>query len=86
MRYTRIAVLVLFFGMAQGCSLAQPVADRVADGIMVYCNEPYNARLVIRESVNQKLGARGHEIRVTCAGDPPVVGQVPFRADRERGR
>lgn len=53
-----------------GCAAAERVADRVADGVIIYCGEPLAARQLVRDTVNQKLAGTGHRVRVTCAGDP----------------
>lgn len=54
-----------------GCTLfGEPIAEKVADVVDRYCEEPYSQRLVYRETVNAELAGEGHSIDVTCNGDP----------------
>ena len=54
-----------------GCSIiGQPIAEKVADVVDKYCEEPFTQRLVYRETVNDELAGEGHSIEVTCNGDP----------------
>ena len=60
--------------LASGCSvLGEPVAEKVADAIDKYCEEPFNQRQVYRESINAELLGEGHSIAVTCSGDPSAT-------------
>ena len=53
------------------CTLfGEPIAEKVADVIDRYCEEPYSQRQVYRETVNAELAGEGHAIDVTCNGDP----------------
>ena len=52
-----------------GCSLITPkVGPQVAKAVNRYCGEPYQERLVIRQSVNDMI--KPNTIKVTCEGDP----------------
>lgn len=54
-----------------GCSiLGEPIAEKVAEAIDRYCEEPYRQRHVYRHGINTQLAAEGHSIVVTCFGDP----------------
>ena len=67
----RTIMLLVLAALASGCAfLGQPIADKVADAIDSYCNEPLNARQVYRDAINDELADDGHRIEVTCAGDP----------------
>ena len=67
----RTTILLALAALASGCSLlGQPIAEKVADVVDTYCDEPLSARQVYRETVNAELAAEGHSIEVTCAGDP----------------
>ena len=66
-----IAALLGVYLIVAGCTLlGQPIADKVADAIDSYCNEPLTARQVYRDAINDELADDGHRIEVTCAGDP----------------
>lgn len=68
MRKTLLLTTTTLLG---ACTLfGDPVAEKVADAIDSYCNEPLNARQVYRDAINDKLAEHGHRIEVTCAGDP----------------
>ena len=54
-----------------GCSLLNPVTEKVADAVDRYCEEPQSERALIRETVNAELASEGHSVVVTCAGDSP---------------
>ena len=55
-----------------GCELlGAPIAEKVADVVDEYCQEPQFAREVYRSTVNAQLAADGHSIAVSCAGDLP---------------
>jgi len=68
MRKTSLLILA---ALTSGCSLlGQPIAERVADVIDTYCEEPFSARQVYAETVNAELAVDGHSIDVDCSGDP----------------
>lgn len=70
---TIAACAILFYTLASigACALiGQPIAEEVAKVIDDYCQEPFSARQVYRDTVNRELAANGHSISVTCAGDP----------------
>ncbi len=70
----RIAILVAAAALS-GCALAgKSVADRVADGVQVYCAEPEPARDFYRTLVNDALARYGHALCVRCAGDVDDCG------------
>jgi len=54
--------------MMSACQAFEPVAEHVVRAVDRYCAEPYTTRLLMRETVNARLG--GHRIMVHCAGDP----------------
>lgn len=63
---------LVFFAVSlsiAGCSLITPkVAPQVAKAVTRYCSEPYQERLVIRQSVNEMT--KPNLVKVTCDGDP----------------
>ena len=68
MKKTRLLVLA---ALLSGCTLfGDPIAEKVADVIDRYCDEPFSQRQVYRETVNLELAGEGHSIDVTCNGDP----------------
>ena len=69
--FIAVTALLGVFLIVGGCTLfGQPIADKVADAIDSYCNEPLYARQVYRDAINDELADDGHRIEVTCAGDP----------------
>lgn len=53
-----------------GCSIfGEPVAEKVADAIDRYCEEPQGQRLVYRDYIQAELDGEGHSVVVTCQGD-----------------
>ena len=63
--------VVFAVAVLPGCALiGEPVAEKVAEVIDRYCEEPYLERLLFRETINDKLGLEGHSIEVICFGDP----------------
>lgn len=67
----RIVIAAATALLISGCSVfGEPVAEKVAEAVDRYCEEPFNARQVVRETVNAQLQEQGHEVSVTCAGDP----------------
>jgi len=66
----RTLLLLLAVLCAAGCSYLEPAADKVADGVRIYCGEPAQSRTIVRDAINAELRADGHSVRVTCAGDP----------------
>ena len=70
MKKVVFVLLMLGLSAASGCSYLQPAADKIADGVRVYCTEPLQSRELIRATVNNELREDGHSVRVSCAGDP----------------
>lgn len=51
-----------------GCAtLDKDVAPKVAAAVMTYCATPQAERMLIRQSVNQRITP--NQIQVTCLGD-----------------
>lgn len=72
MKKLLLITLTAIVSLSAGCSiLGQPVAEKVAEAIDKYCEEPQSARGVYREHVNAELALEGHSIAVTCNGDLP---------------
>ena len=68
MKKTRLLVLAALLG---GCSIfGDPIAEKVADAVDRYCEEPFSQRQVYRETINAELAGEGHSVTVTCNGDP----------------
>ncbi len=67
-------ILALFITLIQGCALfSQPVAEKVADAVDKYCQEPYSYRQIYRNTVNSQLLTTGHIVHVHCLGDPTTT-------------
>jgi uncharacterized protein YceK len=62
----KFSLLVACILMA-GCAT---VAEKIAEGVTVYCVHPLPYRLIYRNTVNAQLAATGHKVHVHCAGDP----------------
>lgn len=52
-----------------GCSLFQELANEVANGVVKYCEQPQDARQIVRDSINVELAPHGHVLHVHCKGD-----------------
>lgn len=62
-------VLAVALVAVTGCSaITQKVGPQVAKAVTRYCEEPFDARKVLRTEVNGMIAP--NTIRVTCAGDP----------------
>lgn len=69
-----IAILSLA-ALTSACGIiGEPIAEKVADVVDRYCEEPEQARNLYRATINAELDAEGHQICVDCAGD---VGDCP---------
>lgn len=63
-------LILAAISIVSACSLiGEPIAEKVADVVDKYCEEPASARSVYRETVNAELAGEGHAIEVTCSGD-----------------
>ncbi len=68
-------LLIVLIGMAlgalPGCAvLGGAVAEKVADAVEKYCEEPLSYRELYRNTVNGQLIGTGHVVHVHCSGDP----------------
>ena len=53
-----------------GCGIFAGIGEKVADGVDEYCTRStFQERMLIRDSVNNELAAKGHSVQITCAGD-----------------
>jgi hypothetical protein len=69
--FISIAVIIVSAGAIGSCAaLLSPVAEKVADGVEKYCEEPYSFRSIYRNTVNAELVGTGHTVHVHCSGDP----------------
>ncbi len=66
---SRTAVLVLIFGTG-GCAILGAAAEKVANAVDRYCEEPLTHRELYGNSVNSYLAGTGHVVHVHCSGDP----------------
>lgn len=66
----KFSILVACFLLAGCAALLAPVAEKVADGVEKYCEEPYSYRSIYRNTVNAELSGTGHVVHVHCSGDP----------------
>ena len=53
-----------------GCGIFGQAAEKIADGVEVYCEQPYVYRSEFRNTINAQLVGTGHEVHVHCMGDP----------------
>ena len=53
-----------------GCTLLEPITNKIAPAVVVYCSQAYAARLLIRDAINDELVGTGHVVHVHCGGDP----------------
>ena len=68
-----LCVLLFVVVVAVGCSvIGAPIAERIANGVDKYCEEPYAYRADYRNTINAQLTDSGHEVHVHCAGDPDL--------------
>lgn len=71
MKTLLMGALLFALSLSTGCQLVSAqAADKAAEGIEIYCNEPEGVRATIRAEVNAAL-PDGHDVRVTCPGDDP---------------
>lgn len=71
-----VTSLLLVLALSACSLLGSPIAEKVASVVDDYCNEPFAARQLYRDTVNEELATEGHSIEVKCAGDPDVVGAI----------
>ena len=65
---TTICITLAF--LLSGCALFGEAADKIADGVVKYCEQPYIYRSDFRNTINAHLTGTGHVVHVHCAGDP----------------
>jgi hypothetical protein len=75
MPYFKALLFILAFAFMSGCSYFQPLTEKVAEAIKVYCKEPLAARELLISTINRELTP--NEIKVYCAGDPASMKVVP---------
>jgi hypothetical protein len=56
--------------LISGCALFGEAADKIADGVVKYCEQPYLYRSDFRNTINAQLTNTGHTVHVHCVGDP----------------
>jgi hypothetical protein len=62
-------LLALCLVSLTGCTLIAPaIGPRVAKSVNRYCQESYQARLLLRTEVNSLIVP--NKVQVTCEGDP----------------
>ena len=66
----KIVLLVVMVLLLFACSVFQTLAGEVASGVVRYCEQPYDARVLVRQGINVELASYGHKVHVHCAGDP----------------
>lgn len=75
MTHFRVLLITLTFALFAGCSYFQPLTEKVAKAIKIYCREPLAARELLISTINRELTP--NEIKVYCAGDPASMKVVP---------
>lgn len=69
--YLFVVTVLVVATLSKGCALiGQPIAEKVADVVIKYCEEPYSARQTYRETINRELAGYGHILHAHCSGDP----------------
>ncbi len=63
----KLATLLLALALS-GCAVFAPVTEKIAVGVNKYCEQPYDARLLLRAEVNKAVAPNA--VKVTCDGDP----------------
>lgn len=76
----KISTLLVLAILLSGCGLLQPITDKIAPAVIVYCNHSHAARLVVRDSINVALTTTGHTVHVHCKGDPEVNSKIDENA------
>lgn len=67
MKRIQIASAALILGLTGCATLDKDVAPKVAAAVMTYCATPQAERMLVRQSVNQRISP--NSIAVTCTGD-----------------
>lgn len=69
MPYKKLIALLSVVALSACASLTENVTPKVVKAVNLYCDEPQDARAVVRANVNDALTENGHAVRVDCAGD-----------------
>lgn len=56
--------------LISGCAVFGEAAEKIANGVEKYCEQPYLYRSDFRNTINAQLVDTGHTVHVHCAGDP----------------
>lgn len=84
----KFAILMTALIPLSGCAVFGQAAEKIADGVEVYCEQPYVYRSQFRNTVNAQLGGTGHTVHVHCAGDPADASLTGYndvrKGERER--
>ena len=65
-----LLLTIALASLISGCALFGEAADKVANGVEKYCEQPYLYRSDFRNTINASLTGTGHTVHVHCAGDP----------------
>lgn len=56
--------------LLSGCALFGIAAEKIANQVEKYCEQPYSYRSAFRNTINAQLVDTDHTVHVHCAGDP----------------
>lgn len=65
-----IVIAITLALVLSSCALFGEAAEKIADGVETYCEQPYVYRSEFRNSVNAYLVDTGHLVHIHCLGDP----------------
>jgi len=65
-----ILLSIVLTSLLSGCALFGEAADKIADGVEKYCEQPLVYRSEFRNTINTRLVGTGHTVHVHCLGDP----------------
>ncbi len=73
----KILMTIVLLSLLSGCAMFDQAADKIASGVIVYCEQNYVYRSEFRNTINAHLTDTGHRVHVHCSGDPDTSGLTP---------
>ncbi len=73
----KILLTIVMVSLLSGCAMFEQAADKIASGVVVYCEQNYVYRSEFRHTINAHLTDTGHTVHVHCLGDPDTSGLTP---------
>lgn len=65
-----LLLVIALASLISGCALFSEAAEKIASGVVKYCEQPLVYRSEFRNTINARLVDTGHIVHVHCAGDP----------------